>query len=1292
MHVHTPYVGTYTCTYACVCFVCASKPLTLLKHLASSRNRRLFQQFVVTAAARYELKRMETLATPKMQKQLRAESYDQLKGALRNGEQPADIGRRVVCPASVKGSRRAMYKLFLDCMAIVRKFGSPHLFITVTCNQGHRHVRASILKGQSPDERADIVNRFFAKQVDLLLEYIHAGKAFGELCAYCYVIEYQKRGNPHMHMVIRLKDGPLTAEEYDQYVCARLPPGPPFGNLSKDGACWREGCCCREGHAKDSCGCGASSVEACTCDSVLWHAVLKHMTHVCSYDSPCRDSSTGRCKYMYDQERYTPVTMHAAKKRPEYRRVAPDALGGRFAHKMVRGVGGAKVKVRITDSQVVPYNPKLLLAPVGFEYEFAPRSLDAHEDGLILSKLRERYTEDDAWHSNVEISSNPTANIKYLYMYFCKGEDRLICSVDDGDADEDGAINECKKHLNSQHYSPESSVWKLLGLKMNRQSHRCETLMLAYPGREYIHFDPDASTEDVEASADAQAGRNHTQAFFDLNASEACMYFRPSQSSSALSVDINGEESSTHEPTEEQTLQQYLGPPTGDLYPHAAKLKYEEIPYYYTYDQKESQWCRRSSPHMATNVVTRIVVIKPSAGDLFYMRLRLLFDCCKGCQSYKDLQTSQRGEADEKVCDTFQEACILDGLVADDAEWHAVLSEAQLSVGSNGLIALFVEILMNCEPQRADELWETFKDAMAQDTAKANGRAEDPNASDHNEALRQIRDQLQDFPGAKTLADFGLPEVDDSDLPTSTLPAELRAERLLFENKQAYLFNRYEAKLHQMNDQQRETWAVLKTDIDAVTQELKGHRPSLSSSHRANAGSTSAADAADAGAHEDTGPLPPPRARAHFIYARGGFGKTFLDEVILDYVRAHEGYALAMASSGIASLLLEGARTVHSRLKVPLEITEGQMLGFGKHQVAARLIKEAVLLLWDECTMLSKEVLEIIDRSLRDLMGNDLPFGGKLFIFTGDWAQTLPVAKSRFATVSATHLQSDLWECVTQHELTVNERVRQCQLRGDPQQAAAYAEWDAFLSKVGAGACGSGVVSCDGSPHDAAKLMRLPDSIVFESQELSDFVNEIYPGVEHNYTDAEWLKGRAILAPKNEDVDAINAEVMRRLPGDERNFVSADSTTDDTSGLWSTDILNTFEPAGMPPHELKLKQGCVVMLLRNLHATRGLCNGTRLIVVKMTRNTLVCRILTGRKDSLNNLVVIPRVKLQSAKGELPCTLTRLQFPVRVAFGMTINKVEDAARTQTVCLPLPLIGARSCTSFSLSHDWHLLGSH
>ena len=67
--------------------------------------------------------------------------------------------------------------------------------LQVTCNQGHRDIKASILDGQYPDERADIVNRYFAKQIDQLLEYIKEGQAFGELCAYCYVIEYQKRGN-----------------------------------------------------------------------------------------------------------------------------------------------------------------------------------------------------------------------------------------------------------------------------------------------------------------------------------------------------------------------------------------------------------------------------------------------------------------------------------------------------------------------------------------------------------------------------------------------------------------------------------------------------------------------------------------------------------------------------------------------------------------------------------------------------------------------------------------------------------------------------------------------------------------------------------------------------------------------------------------------------------------------------------------------------------------------------------------------------------------------------------------
>ena len=72
------------------------------------RGGRLFQQFVCTASARCELKRMDTLSTPKMQQQLRAETYQSLMDAVGDGLQPDDIGRKVICPDTVKGSLRAM--------------------------------------------------------------------------------------------------------------------------------------------------------------------------------------------------------------------------------------------------------------------------------------------------------------------------------------------------------------------------------------------------------------------------------------------------------------------------------------------------------------------------------------------------------------------------------------------------------------------------------------------------------------------------------------------------------------------------------------------------------------------------------------------------------------------------------------------------------------------------------------------------------------------------------------------------------------------------------------------------------------------------------------------------------------------------------------------------------------------------------------------------------------------------------------------------------------------------------
>lgn len=230
------------------------------------------------------------------------------------------------------------------------------------------------------------------------------------------------------------------------------------------------------------------------------------------------------------------------------------------------------------------------------------------------------------------------------------------------------------------------------------------------------------------------------------------------------------------------------------------------------------------------------------------------------------------------------QACIEEGLVADDSEWEHCLHDAAGLKCGKSLRSLFVIILMNCEPQHPDKLWERFKDEFSADIARRNFR-DHPTASDYNEALRQVRDELQEFPSPKTLAECKLPAIDESDCPISSEVAEVRAERLLHEDREDELKTRADTKVAASNDKQKDVWGEICADIDAVMAEQRDEQP-------------------------------PSRGRTHFVYARGGFGKTWLDEIILDYTRGRGGFALGMASSGIAALLLEGARTVHNRLKV----------------------------------------------------------------------------------------------------------------------------------------------------------------------------------------------------------------------------------------------------------------------------------------------------------------------------------------------------------------------------------------
>ena len=112
--------------------------------------------------------------------------------------------------------------------------GSGSLFITFTCNPNWPEITAALLPGQTWKDRADVVNRVFHAKYKAFIDDLREGTFFKD--KHCkpwkakwimYVIEFQKRGKPHGHTVVRLagpeEDMPRTGAEVDKLISARLP-------------------------------------------------------------------------------------------------------------------------------------------------------------------------------------------------------------------------------------------------------------------------------------------------------------------------------------------------------------------------------------------------------------------------------------------------------------------------------------------------------------------------------------------------------------------------------------------------------------------------------------------------------------------------------------------------------------------------------------------------------------------------------------------------------------------------------------------------------------------------------------------------------------------------------------------------------------------------------------------------------------------------------------------------------------------------------------------------------------
>lgn len=182
-----------------------------------------------------------------------------------------------------------------------------------------------------------------------------------------------------------------------------------------------------------------------------------------------------------------------------------------------------------------------------------------------------------------------------------------------------------------------------------------------------------------------------------------------------------------------------------------------------------------------------------------------------------------------------------------------------------------------------------------------------------------------------------------------------------------------------------------------------------------------------------------------------------------------------------------------------------------------------------------------------------------MILLGGDFRQCLPVVPHahRVAIVQTTKKYSSLW--IEFKLLELHQNVR--------SMDSDYSLW---LTKLGNG-------ELNNSDYFDNDIIEVPDDLISNCS----IVNDIFGSslMAKNVSQCS-----AILCPRNKDAITINENVLNLLDGKIPTFYSIESVECEDSSekdYYAIEFLNSLTPAGMPPHELNLKEGAIIMLLRN---------------------------------------------------------------------------------------------------------------
>ena len=277
----------------------------------------LFHQFIVDICAKIEGERLCFIRLN--QKKLRVDEYIHLRDGIANDGNANNLGQLVILSSTFTGSPHHMHEYTQDAMTYVRNYGRSDLFMTFTCNPTWEEIREGLLAGQIPSDHRDLLARVFRQNLIKLMNIITKSHVFGPIRCWIYSIEWQKRGLPHAHILIWLKDK-IKSDEIDSVISAELPDRQQ--------------------------------------DPRLYEVIVKNMIH-----GPCGSINPGS-SYMTDgkwTKRHPKQLLHDTQTGEDgyllYRRRNPE--DGGFKAKIKVKIGNSIQEIEIDNKWVVPYCPLL---------------------------------------------------------------------------------------------------------------------------------------------------------------------------------------------------------------------------------------------------------------------------------------------------------------------------------------------------------------------------------------------------------------------------------------------------------------------------------------------------------------------------------------------------------------------------------------------------------------------------------------------------------------------------------------------------------------------------------------------------------------------------------------------------------------------------------------------------------------------------------------------------------------------------------------------------------------------